>query len=62
MYHAVNISFVFFFSNSLMVTDEQLVISTKEEECLVRDFLSNGVSNPRIDWVLSQANLLTRII
>ena len=45
-----------------MVTDEQLVISTKEEECLVRDFLSNGVSNPRIDWVLSQANLLTRII
>ena len=42
----------------MMVKAEQTVILTKEEECLVRHFQSNGVVNPYDDWVLSRANLL----
>ena len=63
MYLAVGISTDVFFSTSLMMKAEQIVILTKEEENLVRYFQSNRVVNPCIDWVLSRANLLlTKII
>ena len=63
LYLAVSISTDAFFSASLMVKAEQIVILTKEEEYLVRHFQSNGLINPWDDRVLSRANLLlTKII